>query len=469
MRKLLILIACFFNSFIYGQKQPNIIFILADDVGINALNCYGNDLVESPNIDKLYNEGMHFTNGYSNDPTCAPSRGSIMTGQYVPRHKIYRVADRFKMQKNVLEHMKYLPPPNNTVEGSGVGLSLEKVTMGDIFQKNGYRTGAFGKWHLGKNDLAIPHQGFDEGFEVNGHYNFTTHPEQNVTDPNLYSSDYVAEKSIDFMTRAVKDENPFFLYVPFYLIHKPFEPKAEYLKHFQEVLKDKEGFGETEAIVLAMLKSLDDNVGQLMKAVTDLDIEEETIIVFTSDNGHYKTDANIFNQPYRGHKGEAFEGGIRVPYIFKWKNKIEVNSVSAKPIIHVDLYPTLLDLATIKPEKRYPLDGESISPILFNTGKKMQRDALVWEYTNYAAYSKKTKTFKSEWVNVIQMNGYKLTEVVETDSYYLYNLNTDPYETKEASAANPQIVKKLKKRLEEWKKDVGYVGPIPNPAYKKAN
>jgi len=461
---MLLVVGLFSNA--QSKKQPNVLFILADDLGINALNCYGNNLVESPSIDKLYAEGMHFTNGYSNDPTCAPSRASIMSGQYVPRHKVYRVANRYLTQKGVLEHMKYLPPAMYKLQGSGVGLALDKITMGEAFQNNGYITSAYGKWHLGKKALGIPHQGFDEGFEIHGHYNFDTYPKQKDIDNTEYSADVITRKTKEFIAKSVKEGKPFFAYVPYYLVHKPLEPKPEYLKYFEEKFKGNKNVGPDEIKVLAMIKSLDDSVGQLVDYIKSLGIEEETIIVFTSDNGHYKTEHNIFNQPYRGVKGQTFEGGIRVPYIFKWKNHIKENSVSTEPIIHVDIYPTLLGMTNSEFPKDYVLDGEDISPLLFGKAKHTKRDALIWEYTNYARYNTRTKTFASEWVNVIQMDGYKMTEVVETDSYYMYNLNKDPYETKDVAAENPKIVKKLQSRLEKWKKDTGYTYPVKNPDYK---
>lgn len=446
-----------------SSKQPNIIFILADDLGINALNCYGNKMVETPNIDQLFKEGMHFTNGYSNDPTCAPSRASIMSGQYVPRHKVYRVTDRFLKDEKTLTNMQFLPPDNYRVKGEGVGLASEKILIPEALKANGYTTAAYGKWHLGKDSMGIPNQ-FDEGFALTGHYTIKTEPKQ-VIEPNIYSSDLVTQKTINFIQNSVNANKPFFAYVPFYLVHKPLEPKTEYLKYFKE--KYENGIlGADEIKVLAMIKSLDENVGQILDAVDDLGIEEETIIIFTSDNGHYKTESNVFTQPYKGVKGQTYEGGIRVPYIFKWKDKIAANSVSKEPIIHVDLYPTILELTGTSHPEGTILDGESITPILTNKREKLERDALVWEYTNYSRYNKKTKTFASEWVNVIQMDGFKLTEVVEDKSYYLYNLNVDPLETTEVSSKYSKQVELLKNRLDQWKQEVNYEEPQPNPNYK---
>jgi len=449
-----------------SEKKPNVLFILADDLGINATHCYGSKVVESPNIDKLYDEGMHFTNGYSNDPTCAPSRASIMSGQYVPRHKVYRVADRYKNKPNTLHNMKYLPPPVNKVKGAGVGMNLDRITIAEALKANGYVTAAYGKWHLGHGKLGVRHQGFDHGFEMTGHYTLKTDPKQNYpTDKSLYSSDLVTDSIIKFMRNSVKAGEPFFAYVPYYLVHKPLEPKPEYLAYFKKKYEGSDEVGPKEIKVLAMIKSLDENVGQLMAALKELGIDDNTIVIFASDNGHYKTESNIFNQPYRGVKGQTYEGGIRVPYIFRWNNHIKPKSESTEPIIHVDIYPTILGLTKSKPAKDYILDGEDLSPILYGKATKTKRDALVWEYTNYARYNIKRHSFASEWVNVIQMDGFKMTEVIESGDYYLYNLNNDPYETKEVSAEYPKEIAKLKARLEQWKKETGYQAPVPNPDY----
>ncbi|QLE02417.1 sulfatase-like hydrolase/transferase [Galbibacter sp. BG1] len=308
-------------------------------------------------------------------------------------------------------------------------------------------------------------QGFDEGYEVTGHYNYKVYPEQDITDPEEYSADQITKKTIDFMKRQVENATPFFAYVPYYLVHKPLQPKKVHLRHFKEELKNVDGLGDDEIKVLAMIKSLDDCVGQLIHSIEEMGIAENTIIVFTSDNGHYKTNGNLFNMPYNGYKGQTLEGGIRVPYIFKWPARIKESSVSNVPIIHVDLYPTFLGLTGIKPKERYVLDGEDISPILLGEKKDTDRDALVWEYTNYARYNERTNRFASSWVNVIQMDGFKMTEDVENQSYRLFNLNLDPYENNEVSKKYPKVVNKLRERLELWKEQVGYEKPILNSNY----
>ena len=344
---------------------------------------------------------------------------------------------------------------------------MEKITIAEALKANGYATSAYGKWHLGKNELQIQNQGFDEGYEVTDHYDFKTSPNQPDVDNSQYSADHITAKTIEFIKKSKANDKPFFAYVPYYLVHKPLEPKPEYLAHFKEKLKGNPDIGKNEIKVLAMIKSLDESVGQLLQSLKDLGLEDDTIVVFTSDNGHYKTESNIFNQPYRGVKGETLEGGIRVPYLFKWNGKIKPNSVSTEPIIHVDLYPTLLGLTDTKRPENYVLDGEDFTPILFAKAEQTKRDALIWQYTNYARYNEKKDEFASEWVNVIQMDGYKMTEIVERDEYHLFNLTEDPYETNEISVQEPTVLEQLKARLAAWKVETGSESPQRNPDYKR--
>ena len=445
------------------DNKPNILFILADDLGINALNCFGNKKVESPNIDQLFAEGIHFINGYSNDPTCAPSRASIVTGQYVPRHKIYRVTDRHLKRKKDLQNMRFLPPDNHRPTGKQVSINPKAVTIADALKSNGYATAAFGKCHFGSKDLSFGAHGFDEWVETTKHYQFKHYPTQTDIEENEYNADYTTRKGIDFMQRKVAEGQPFFLYMPYYLVHKPLEPKQEYLNYFQE--KYKTELDEEIIQVLAMIKSLDESVGQLMQAVKALNIEEETIIIFASDNGHYKIDGNFFNQPYRRYKGSTFEGGIRVPYIFKWKNKMATKVSCNEPIIHIDLYPTILGLTQSTAPQDHILDGEDLSPILLGKKTATKRDALIWQYTNYSRYNPRKDTWNSKWVNVIQSEGFKMTEDVETNTYTLFDLTKDPYEKKEIASEFPQKVKELQRKLATWKKATGSESPKLNPNF----
>jgi arylsulfatase A-like enzyme len=258
-------------------------------------------------------------------------------------------------------------------------------------------------------------------------------------------------------------KRPFFLYMPYYLVHKPLEPKPEILAYFKAKLGAELS---TETLkVLAMIKSLDESVGQLLTALEEMGVEGETLVAFVSDNGHYKTEDAIFNRPYRGNKGETLEGGIRVPYIFCMPGRIPAGSERTTPILHVDLYPTLLDVTGVARPTEQLLDGESLVPILEGIRVEAKRDALVWQYTNYAGYNAKRGNFRSSWVNVIQSEGYKLTEDVETGEYTLFNLNADPYEANEIAAGNPEVIARLSAKLASWKQRTGSEMPRANPDY----
>ncbi len=340
-------------------SPPNVVFILADDLGYGGLHCYGNAWMETPNIDRLCGQGMKFTNGYSSHPTCQPSRIAILSGQYAPRTGGYRVVDHHRGQEHLI---KFIVPQLT-------GLALEKITFAEQFKSNGYTTAMYGKWHAGnyKPELHPRHQGFDEAHVCRGHY------DDSRTDPPLKlpegvdSSEYFTGEAIKFMESAVKREQPFFLYMPYYLVHAPFETRQDYIDHFTEKLagmKLLDRNADRVPIYAAMTRHLDDCVGRLLESLKQMGIEENTIVVFTSDNGSYSAD---LVGGYRGQKGDVYEGGLRVPYIFKWPGIIKAGSVCKERITHVDLYPTFLELAGVKPPGDHILDGISLAGLLTHT------------------------------------------------------------------------------------------------------
>ncbi|TLX72771.1 sulfatase [Labilibacter sediminis] len=439
-----------------GDAKPNILLILADDLGYNGLGCYGSDLVETPNIDQLCAHGMKFTDGYSAAPTCAPSRAAIMSGQYAPRTDKYRVMEHHKGKE---EFMNFLMPAD------ALELRLEKITIAEALKDDGYSTAMFGKWHLGYDKKNHPlHQGFDEAIKNTGmkHFNSGTDPHMDMPE-GTYISDFFTDKGLDFIDRKADDENPFFLYMPYYLIHAPFEAKEEYIEHFKNKLpKDTP---ERYILWCAMTKSLDENVGQLLSKLEEKGITDNTLVIFSSDNGGVpnKVETNDFNKPLRLYKGQTYEGGMRVPYIFKWPGIIKANSVCHEPIHGIDLYPTCLDAANVIPQKDYILDGLSLMPCLTSEGQdKLDRDALYWYYPKCAGYNPKTDKWRDTWRNVIRMRDYKLIENIEFGTVELYNLKEDIGETNDLSTNMPDKVKELQSYLKRWKKSIGAAEPIPN-------
>ncbi|HSJ01131.1 MAG TPA: sulfatase, partial [Verrucomicrobium sp.] len=360
-----------FASLAAATDKPNIIFILADDLGYTDIATFGSKYYETPNVDRLAAEGLKFTQGYTCGPNCQPTRAALMSGQYGPRTGIYTVGniDRFPWQTRSLR------PVDNVTQ-----LPLEKVSLAQTLKNAGYATGMFGKWHLGNDAAHHPSKrGFDEAIVSNGkHFNFKTDPE--VAYPEgAYLADFLTDKASDFIRRHKSE--PFFLYLPHYGVHSPYEAKQALIDRF----KDKPGVaGHDNPVYAAMIASVDESVGRITALLDELKIAENTLVVFTSDNGGVggyqregitKNKGATDNAPLRGGKGMLYEGGVRVPYVFRWKGKITPGGVTAQQINTVDLYPTLLELSGGTAPANQPLDGESYASVLTSPETaKLKRD-----------------------------------------------------------------------------------------------
>ncbi len=440
-----------------AAERPNVVFILADDLGYGGLHSYGTEWLETPHIDQLGRDGMKFTNGYASHPTCQPSRIAILSGQYSPRTGGYRVKDHHRGQE---DKIKYVVPKLT-------GLALEKTTFADAFKQAGYTTAMYGKWHAGNYDKVLhpSGQGFDVAIVANDHYGKKPSRPHVELPEGMDFAELFTGMAIEFMAEAKSNDQPFFLYMPYYLVHAPFETRADYIEHFQAKLAGKE-FQDKKAesipIIAAMTKHLDDQVGRLVTALEEMGIEDNTIVVFTSDNGSYCQD---LVGEYRGTKGDVYEGGMRVPYLFKWPNKIEAGSSSEERITHVDLFPTFLDMADLPRPEDHPLDGEVLTPLLTGKSEQLPARPIVCYYPKYAGFSDKTNTWRVPWRNVLFDGDYKLRENVEYSSYELYNLKNDPQETKDLTASHPEKVQQLTQKLRDWEKQVGAQPLELNPTY----
>ena len=440
------------------EKKPNVIFILADDLGINGLHCYGNDWLETPNIDKLYSEGMHFTDGIAAYPTCQPSRMALLSGQYGPRTGGYRVSEK---HKGFEKFIKYIVPEKSY-------LALDKITIAECFKSAGYTTAMWGKWHVGNETTTHPSkQGFDEGVSSTGHYTLQ-HPAPPVKLPKgMCAEEYFTDLAVDFMKKAHDSNKSFFVYMPYYFVHKPLEAKKEYIEYFKKKLKDigfksKDKHPDETPVIAAMTKQLDACIGKLVDSVKDMGIQDNTIILFTSDNGSYNYD---FTGKTRGRKGDTYEGGMKVPYIFVWPGKIKAGSVCDDRIIGVDVYPTLLGLAGIPRPADYPLDGEDLTPVLLSKETKLPERRVYCFYPKYAQYKPKDKHWQFSWRNVIYENNLKLIEYPEYDEYELFNLADDPEEKKNLADKNPEQTQTLIQKLHKWLKDINAPKLELNPDY----
>jgi arylsulfatase A-like enzyme len=441
------------------QKPPNIIFILADDLGYTDTSAYGSRYYETPNIEKLAAEGLKFTNGYSNGPNCQPTRAALISGQYAARTGVYTVGniDRFDWQSRPLR------PVDNLV-----ALPQNKTTIAQSLKKAGYATAMFGKWHLGNKPEEHPSKrGFDEAIVSNGrHFDFATDPHVDYS-KGTYLADFLTDKAADFIQRH--KDGPFFLYLPHYGVHAPYQAKPELIEHFKN--KPAAG-GHHDPVYAAMLASVDQSVGRIAALVDQLGIAENTLIVFTSDNGgvggYQKAGINAKgitdNSPLRAGKGNLHEGGIRVPYIFRWKGKITPGGVTDTPIISVDLHPSLLALSGAPAPENQPLDGVSYAKLLEDPNSKLERDALFWHFPGYLGAS--GDSWRTKPVSVIRSGDWKLIQNIEDKSLELYDLKNDISESENLASAQPEKASALLAKLDTWRQEIKAPFPTPNDPSK---
>jgi arylsulfatase A-like enzyme len=446
-----------FATAMHAANKPNIVFILADDLGYTDVACYGSKYYETPNIDRLAAQGMRFTDGYTCGPNCQPTRAALMSGQYMPRTGVYTVGsiDRFDWQSRPLK------PVDNVSR-----LPLEKITVADALKKAGYATGMFGKWHLGNDAAHHPaKRGFDEAIESSGeHFDFKTDP--SVEYPaGQYLADFLTEKAVDFIRRH--KDGPFFLYLPHFGVHTPHQAKPELIAKFKD---KKPSGGHHDPAYAAMIYSVDQSVGQITALLDELKLADNTLVIFASDNGgvggyvreNIKKGGEVTdNAPLRGGKGMLYEGGVRVPFIFRWPGKIPADLTSAEPIITVDLYPTFLDLASAAAPANQPLDGVSLAKLLTSGGKeKLGRDTLYWHFPGYLGAG--ANAWRTTPVGAIRSGDWKLLEFFEDNRLELYNLREDVGQTNNLAAKSPDRTRQLHERLVSWRKELQAPMPTAN-------
>tara|TARA_R110002096_G_scaffold175674_2_gene351547 strand:+ start:175 stop:1536 length:1362 start_codon:yes stop_codon:yes gene_type:complete len=418
--------------------RPNIVFIMADDLGYGDIGCYGSQVNRTPNLDRLAAGGIRFTDFHSNGPMCSPTRAAFLTGLYQSRF-----GRRFE---SALSGARHDP-----------GLPLDAVTIAEVLKGAGYATGMFGKWHLGYAAPFLPtNQGFDEfrGL-VSGDGDFHTQIDRSgdedwwkdgdIAMEEGYTTDLITRYSIDFIERH-RDE-PFFLYVPHLAIHFPWqgpddpphrESGTSYHKEKWGVIPDR---NNVRPHVTAMIERLDHSVGEIVAALARLALAENTLVVFTSDNGGYRDYAGGFENisdmgPLRGEKGTIYEGGHRVPAIFCWPGKIEP-SVSDETAMTFDLFPTFAALSGGGVEAVTPLDGVELNPLLFD-GKALAARSLFWRMGSSKAVR------RGPWKLCVQAKG----------GPELFNLISDLSEQSNLANSQPEVLADLTKALSRWEADV---------------
>jgi len=424
--------------------DPNIIFVLADDLGWAELGCYGNGFNETPNLVRLAREGMRFTDAYSAAPVCSPFRAALMTGQYPAR-------------VGITDYLR----PNDPKH-----LSTDYVTIAEALKRAGYATGIIGKWHLtgyanhGVEESPPSVHGFDEvivsenrgigGGSYFYPYHFNREIKQRI-DGKEYLVDRCNLEAIEFIERH-KNE-PFFLYLSHYAVHTQLVGRDDLAAKHQK--KPGAGKGNTarrnNPHLAAQLESIDEGIGMITRKLDELGLTENTVLIFTSDNGG--EDRVTSNAPLRAGKSTLYEGGIREPLILRWPRVVKAGSLCTAPMSTVDFYPTLLDVAGLKAEQRQVLDGVSLLPMLKNEKAKLARDALYWHYP-----LAKPHFLGGRSAGAIRCSDWKLIEFLDDGAAELYNLADDISEKYNLADKMPAKTIELRKHLAKWRAEVGAKG-----------
>lgn len=429
-----------------AERKPNVLLIVADDLGYGELGFQGfNKDIPTPNIDSIAANGTRFTSGYVSGPYCSPTRAGLLTGKY---------QQRFGHEFN----------PGPPVAGdSPVGLSLTETTIGDRFRKAGYATGWFGKSHLGNTPEYHPlSRGFDEfyGFLGGAHSYIDAGAESNnpvlrgrevVKNPGYLTEDF-AKEAVSFIER--KKDTPWFVYLPFNAVHTPLQAKEKYESRFTSIPDGK------RRQFAGLLSSLDDAVGSVLGKIRELNLEEETLVIFIADNGGPTAQTTSSNGPLRGFKAQTWEGGIRVPFAIQWKGKIPAAKVDARPVIQLDLLPTALAAAGVQIESDWKLDGVNLLPYLKDGKTDAPHEALYWRFGQQLAVRKGDwKLVKGPSENG-QRNG--ASGRADTAGAQLYNLAEDIGETTDLAAKNPEKVKELAAQWDHWNSELVDPKWLPN-------
>lgn len=414
------------------KAKPNFILIVADDLGFADLSLNGSQQISTPNIDKLAQEGVNFTRGYVSAPVCGPSRAGLMTG----KNQV-----KFGFDNNLAANQPGFDP-------EFLGLPVAEKTIADRLKPLGYVSGLIGKWHLGEGDRFHPlNRGFDEfwGYQGGGHDYFTSKPdgkgylspiESNYKTPQpiTYITDDKGDECVDFIRRH--KEQPFFLFASFNAPHAPMQATEADLKLFSHIQDEK------RRTYCAMVHRLDVNVGRILEALKDEGLEENTLVVFISDNGGPCDQNASVNAPLNGQKGILLEGGIRVPFIMKWKGQLPEGKTYRNSVISLDFAPTFLELAGGKVTEEDDFDGVNLFPFLTGQFMGKPHETLNWRFTISAA---------------IQIENWKLVRLPDRLPM-LYNLAEDISEQNDVALQNIDRTKSMLKQLGEW--DVSLPHPL---------
>ncbi len=443
------------------EGRPNIVFINVDDLGWGDAGFMGSRFYETPNLDRLATEGMTFTNAYAAAANCAPSRAVVFTGEYGPRHGVYTVGSSNR-GRNQLRRL--IPTPNTRF------IAEENTTFVSLLNKKGYATCHVGKWHISTDPLK-------HGFEVNIGGWQAGHPQEGYFspygNPNLsdgpegeYLTFRLTDEAIDFL-RDHDDERPFFLSMQYYIPHTPIQAKQEVIDEYRAKNPTKAHFNPTYA---AMIDHMDHNIGRLLQELDELGFREETLVLFTSDNGGIHNLSRMW--PLRGEKGSYYEGGIRVPMIVRWPGHVAPGARSETPVHGVDFFPTFVEAAKIEIPDDKLLDGLSLIPYLTEE-KVIPERPLFWHFPVYLqAYGRgnfetRDPFFRTRPGMVMRLGKWKLHEYFEDGGLELYDLERDLGERRNLADLLPEKTEELHAKMIAWREKTG--APVPTDANPQFN
>jgi arylsulfatase A-like enzyme len=449
--------------------RPNIVFIVADDLGWADTGCYGSTFYETPNIDRLAGQGMRFTDAYAASSVCSPTRASILTGKYPAR---LHLTDWLPGRPDRPDQKLNRPPFRQL-------LSPRESTVAKALKEAGYRTAFIGKWHLGGSPGCWPeHLGFDLNIAGSGRGQppsyFSPYGLPNLKDgpAGEYLNDRLTEEALRFIDSA--KNQPFFLYLPHYAVHLPLQAKTEVIRKYEakaatlpktgaETIMERDQAVrqlQNHPVYAGMVQSLDESVGRILERLTKLGLDKNTIVIFTSDNGGLSTTGGATsNLPLRGGKGWPYEGGIREPLLVKWPGVTKPGSLSSVPVTSTDFFPTLLQLAGLPLHPKEHLDGTSFLTALKGDG--LPERPLFWHYPHYSNQGGAPN-------GAVRLGDYKLIEWYEDMSTELFNLRNDPGERHDLAVSMPGKVTELRSLLQRWRKEVRAQMPSRNPHYDPA-
>ena len=454
-----------------AADRPNFIFFLVDDMGWTDPSCFGSTFHETPHIDQLAQSGMKFTNGYAACPVCSPTRASIVTGRHPVRVDITDWIPGMTADRAYNPRFQQIEDRDN--------LALDEVTIAEVLKDNGYDTFFAGKWHLGSEGHLPTDQGFDQNFgghhkgsPPGGYYAPFRNPYLPDHEPGEYLTERLTKESIRFLDE--RDEDPFLLYLAYYNIHTPIQAYRKRVDHYEQKLatlpdadtdpvRERRGLSrvrQDNPALASMVAAVDDSVGQILGRLAELGLDDNTVVIFFSDNGGLctlRTAGPGCNLPLRSGKGWLYEGGIREPMIIRAPGVAAAGSVCDVPVCSTDFFPTMLELAQLPLMPQHHADGQSLVPLL-REKKDAGHGPLYWHYPHYHG---------STWTPgaAIRDGDWKLIELYEFGETELYNLKDDIGETKNLADAEPQKFAQLRQQLKDWQQSMNAKMPVANPAY----